>query len=544
MPSYERFLSDRFFPGKRVVLVPAEYSRDAETNDVVHIKIGDGDDYPIHQLGDGMQSLIICTYPIITESQQASLFFLEEPDLCMHPSLQRIFLDVLKEYHLRMGHQFFLTTHSNHLLDLLEDDQLVSIFSFSEIESADFRDSEHSPPVAEPGSGQSVPAPRFRIRLNSPGDREALAQLGVRPSSTYLANATIWVEGTTDCSYLRAYMKALIYYLESCGGGWGEDLAGQLKRYREDRHYAFVEYNGSNLSHFSFVDGQSENGGNPAAERSAAPSVNANRLCAQALVIADGDLREKPSRAIAFEEQLGDRFIILPGKEIENLIPEALMKWRIWEDSRNKRLKKDWPESPDLGELAKILDGIDYAAYARMDARGNEGSRANAEQAALKGVGSYLCQTLGLPGYADGSTRGTLPDADKKRWAKKIPDQILNLFDEKSAESAFPDFLTHDIVWLCVCIFEHLAECNHDDPAKTKLKGFKTWIKESRKHLGPPSGADLVTVPPSNSGNTVPPSQDDWPIPPPSNNTPENSPTAYHRLCLLTMYLDSLSAAD
>ena len=126
---YELFLSKYFFAGKEVILIPVEEGN----NDVVHIRIGNNDERPIYDLGDGMQSLIICTYPIVTETEQGALFFLEEPDLCMHPSLQRTFLEVLKIYHRKMGHQFFITTHSNHLLDLLEDNDLVSIFSFSEI---------------------------------------------------------------------------------------------------------------------------------------------------------------------------------------------------------------------------------------------------------------------------------------------------------------------------------------------------------------------------------------------------------------------------
>jgi len=126
---YECFLSEHFFAGQNVTLIPVEESN----NDVVHIRIGDNDERPIYDLGDGMQSLIICTYPIVTETEPGSLFFLEEPDLCMHPSLQRTFVEALKTYHRKMGHQFFITTHSNHLLDLLEDSELVSIFSFSEI---------------------------------------------------------------------------------------------------------------------------------------------------------------------------------------------------------------------------------------------------------------------------------------------------------------------------------------------------------------------------------------------------------------------------
>ena len=126
---YEQFLSSYFFACQEVILIPVEEGN----NDVVHIKIGSKEERPIYDLGDGMQSLIICTYPIVTETEPGSLFFLEEPDLCMHPSLQRTFLEVLKTYHRKMGHQFFITTHSNHLLDLLEDNELVSIFSFSEI---------------------------------------------------------------------------------------------------------------------------------------------------------------------------------------------------------------------------------------------------------------------------------------------------------------------------------------------------------------------------------------------------------------------------
>ena len=235
---YECFLSDHFFPGQNVTLIPVEEGN----NDVVHIRIGDKDERPIYDLGDGMQSLIICTYPIITETEKGSLFFLEEPDLCMHPSLQRTFLEVLKTYHRKMGHQFFITTHSNHLLDLLEDNELVSIFSFSEI--ADRAPAPTGPSQADSGSNpqQSKPKPSFRIRPSDLDDRKTLLELGVRPSATYLANATIWVEGVSDCAYLRAYMEAFIHYLKIRGNDWGQNgingksLAQRLEEYKEDRH--------------------------------------------------------------------------------------------------------------------------------------------------------------------------------------------------------------------------------------------------------------------------------------------------------------------
>jgi predicted ATP-dependent endonuclease of OLD family len=159
----------------------------------------------------------------------------------MHPSLQHTFLEVLKTYHRLKGHQFFLTTHSNHLLDLLEDNELASIFSFSQIESGSLLDAALK---------STPPAPRFRIRAFTLRDRQTLVELGVRPSATFLANATIWVEGISDCSYLRAYMEAFVQYLQTRGDEDLKRLTTRLGQYKEDRHYTFVEYSGSNPAHF------------------------------------------------------------------------------------------------------------------------------------------------------------------------------------------------------------------------------------------------------------------------------------------------------
>jgi len=310
---YEQLLSSHFFAGQEVILIPVEESN----NDVVHIKIGNKDERPIYDLGDGMQSLIICTYPIVTETEPGSLFFLEEPDLCMHPSLQRTFLEVLKTYHRKMGHQFFITTHSNHLLDLLEDNELVSIFSFSEIADRAPEPAASTLTNSGPNSQSSKPKPSFRIRPSMLRDRQTLLELGVRPSATYLANATIWVEGVSDSAYLRAYMEAFVHYLKHLGNGWGKALAVRLEQYKEDRHYAFVEYSGANLTHFSFEESERVNG---------QTETSVPDLSGKAIVIADGDIAAKVSREAHFVAQLKERFICLPCKEIENLIPEGLMK--------------------------------------------------------------------------------------------------------------------------------------------------------------------------------------------------------------------------
>ncbi len=502
---YELFLSVNFFQGREVTLTPALRNQEGKDNDVIHIRIGESEDRPIYALGDGMQSLIICTYPIITELQRGSLFFLEEPDLCMHPSLQRVFLKVLRESCKEKGHQFFLTTHSNHLLDLLEDDDRVSIFSFSEI--ADRAPAPTDPSQVDSGSNpqQSKPKPSFRIRPSDFDDRKTLLELGVRPSATYLANATIWVEGVSDCAYLRAYMEAFVHYLKIRGNDWGTKLAQRLQQYKEDRHYAFVEYSGANLTHYSFKEGYRENG-----QAKVVPDAvtNVPNLCARAIVIADGDITTKGDRLKWYAKQLEERFIGLPCKEIENMIPEALIRSQV---------KRDYPNVDD-----NILAKIKYARYRTQ-----------------KGVGAFLSKQIPDANYA--VKGGTLNSYRKSNWAsnlKGIPwhlrqelererkaerdrdcivdpanARISQANDELQSKQDLPCYLTQDLIWLCLCIYTHIAECNHDYESEKKLMDFQEFIKhhgiEPQRPLGDPIGESQPCAESENPAESAAP---EWPI--------------------------------
>ena len=535
---YECFLSDCFFPGQGVTLIPVEEG----DNDVVHIKIGNKEGRPIYDLGDGMQSLIICTYPIVTETEPGSLFFLEEPDLCMHPSLQRTFLEVLKTYHRKMGHQFFMTTHSNHLLDLLEDNELVSIFSFSEIADQTLATADLPQVDSAANSQSSKPKPSFRIRPSILRDRQILLELGVRPSATFLANATIWVEGVSDCAYLRAYMEAFVYYLKVQGKDWGERIAQRLEQYKEDRHYAFVEYSGSNLEHFSFESNECDAG---QGEDKSGREISVPDLCATAIVIADGDVRKKGDRSTWLEEQLKERFICLPGKEIENLIPEALMKRQIIYDHKK----------PRRGEVAQgVIETIAYACYARS----------------LEGVGAYLGKDRNIPKYlnkpGETSDPGTLPTTYKTRWRSEsegIPSLLREAISPESSrlQSAqndlannpaytgesikatdLPDCFTQDLIWLCVLIFSHIASCNHDRVAEGGLNEFKKFIERKYPIQDQACREPVEVLNESNEnldefghGSEALPGP--WPIPDPSKC--ETS-----RNCLLTAFLDRTSRPE
>ena len=505
---YECFLSEHFFPGQNVTLIPVEEGN----NDVVHIRIGDKDERPIYDLGDGMQSLIICTYPIVTETEPGSLFFLEEPDLCMHPSLQRTFLEVLKTYHRKMGHQFFITTHSNHLLDLLEDNELVSIFSFSEIADRAPDPADSSQPDNANSSQSIKPKPSFRIRPSTLRDRQTLLELGVRPSATYLANATIWVEGVSDCAYLRAYMEAFVHYLKHLGNGWGKALAERLEQYKEDRHYAFVEYSGANLTHFSFEESERDNG---------QTETSVPDLCGKAIVIADGDIVAKGDRIAHFVDQLKERFICLPCKEIENLIPEVLMKKQI-------RLDHTPPLRGYVNEDA--IENLNYGSYARSK----------------EGIGKYLGD-LGMSKYSgttgNGGGSSTLPTTYKSRWRsveKGIPALIRDQIDVvkdpiNSAESIqaddLPDYLTQDLIWLCILLYIHIAGCNYDKNTENHLKELQGHIESQvAKSKLDPVGEQVHDLAPNVVDNsmaetigqteTIP---NPWPIPIPKDNTSSRS---------------------
>ncbi len=277
---FERFLTEQFFGNKQVTLIPYE------GESIVRVKIGTEKQLPIYQLGDGLQNLIICAFNIFMEKTRC-LFFIEEPDLAMHPSLQRAFIAALSKCN---QHQYFLTSHSNHFLDMTLDFSNISVFHFSK--------NEDDPT-------------KYQIRVASSRDRNVLRDLGVRNSSVLLTNATIWVEGVTDRFYLRAYMSKYIKELEGLDG----ERAKALQELKEDYHYSFVEYQGANLTHWSF---------DPADED--AERIKASFVCAHAFLIADGDITNKGQREENYKAMLGDKFFMLPVKEIENLIPVDVLK--------------------------------------------------------------------------------------------------------------------------------------------------------------------------------------------------------------------------
>ena len=193
--------------------------------------------------------------------------------------------------------------------------------------------------------------PKFSIRLVSSRDQNLLQDLGVRNSSVFLTNATIWVEGITDRLYLRAYMKKYIAErLKKQSVQEGDSIA----KLREDLHYSFVEYQGSNLTHWSFDPDDDE-----------LKRIKASYLCGNSFLVADGDVKNKGDRLATYKNMLGKKFEVLDCKEIENLLPIEILR-----ELANSTFKKH----------GKDVNSLDYDKYSKPGI----------------GLGSYLDELLEL----------------------------------------------------------------------------------------------------------------------------------------------------
>lgn len=401
---YEEKLSQYFFDNETVTLIPYIGKDDnGHDNDVVHIKLGEDDQFAIHKLGDGLQQAIVLTYEAFIKKDETHAFFIEEPELHMHAGMVR---QLMNFYLNETSHYYFFTTHSNHLLDMADESDQVIIQKFVK-----------QPKIDNPSEFD------FKIK-RCDRDRDLLASLGVRPSSVYLANCTIWVEGITDRLYITKYIQKYLAELEESN----EELYKKYRRFMPNYHYTFVEYAGSNLVHWCFSDTY--------ADQLEDKGLSAKAVASEMLLIADGDIQGKADRVEVLKRELKkDNYLILECKETENTLPkEAIIRVAQKKFSKMQtRTKQGFTiEKLDSITASDYFDHKDYGIGKLLDDQ-IRNTRTSTDKTA----------------FADGKGVGTI------KYKLDFCREIIKDFDEK------PDWeLTPKAKALCERIFKHIEKCN------------------------------------------------------------------------------------
>ena len=295
---FQKFLQENFFSNyDKVQLIPNEEKK------VLYVKIGN-DERAIYDWGDGTQQLIVILYSLYKHKDETGkLFFIEEPEIYLHPGILRKFIEVINSDVFK-NHQYFITTHSNIVLDTSADTNIkMSIFKFKKVSNINNNDGKP-----------------FLVEQCNNGDVSLLNELGVRNSSVFLSNCSIWVEGITDRLYLKHYLELYCKKYPD------------KKVYRENIDYTFIEYGGGNVVHFNFDEKIDDSN-----------SINAKYINNKIFLIADNDNTKpgtkKANRKEKYKGLLGNNFYELSAIEIENLITFETLKQILINQNEDEKEK-------------------------------------------------------------------------------------------------------------------------------------------------------------------------------------------------------------
>lgn len=244
-------------------------------NDCILVHM-DGKILPLHSLGTGVHEVIIMA-STATEIEN-SILCIEEPELHLHPTLQRKLIQYLES---QTTNQYIIATHSAHMLDAVDSEVFHVSMSLGEsIVSAVHSDQARS---------------------------DVCRDLGYKASDILQANSIVWVEGPSDRIYINYWLKAK-----------RPDLI-------EGIHYSVMFYGGRLFSH---ITADTEGGIHLLEDL-----ISIRRLNQNSGIMFDSD-KDKPRQRLSDTKmRLKSEFgssggfaWVTQGREVENYLDEQVLR--------------------------------------------------------------------------------------------------------------------------------------------------------------------------------------------------------------------------
>jgi len=274
-----------------------------------------GNNIALSKMGSGLKTvLLVLIYihliPDSTETLKSCVFGFEELENYLHPAvLRRLFL-YLRDIAIKHGCTFFITTHSNIVIDLFSNDKKAQI-------------------IHTVHDGKNVQVNKIANYL---GYKGILSDLDVRASDLLQANCIVWVEGPTDRLYFNKWIDL-----------WSKGII------KEGAHYQCVFYGGRLLAHLSADI--------PGSSKTTDP-IEILKINTNAIMVIDSDKKSKSQTINSTKQRLADEINsiggiswVTEGREIENYITERSIR-ELYPDITlrydNNKYKRFWEKLEDV----------------------------------------------------------------------------------------------------------------------------------------------------------------------------------------------------